>query len=62
MKAVLEFNYPDDEHALKYAVKGEEYYKALVSIDEVVANPLQFGDRADMLDRIKFILDGVLDE
>lgn len=62
MKAVLEFTYPEDEHALKYAVKGEEYYLALVAIDTVLSNPRQFGDRADMLDRIKFILDGVLDE
>jgi hypothetical protein len=29
MKAVLEFNYPEDEEKLLYAVKGPQMYKAL---------------------------------
>jgi hypothetical protein len=59
MKAVLEFTYPQDETKLKHALRGEEYYLALVEIDRVFVN---FGDSADMLDRIKFILDGAIYE
>jgi hypothetical protein len=62
MKAVLEFTYPQDETKLKHALKGEDYYLALIEIDRVFANSQQFGDRADMLDRIKFVLEGVLEE
>jgi hypothetical protein len=62
MKAVLEFTYPQDEGKLKHALRGEEYYLALIEIDRVLRNPHQFGDRADMFDRIGFILEGVLEE
>ncbi len=62
MKAVLEFTYPQDETKLKHALKGEEYYLALVEIDRAVTNSQQFGDRADMFDRIGFILEGVLED
>jgi hypothetical protein len=62
MKAVLEFTYPQDETKLKHALKGEDYYLALIEIDRVFVNSQQFGDRADMLDRIKFVLEGVLEE
>jgi hypothetical protein len=57
MKAVLEFTYPDDEHALKYALKGEEYYTALNEIDTMLFSP-----QKDVIDRIKNILDRVLEE
>ena len=62
MKAVLEFTYPQDEGKLKHALKGEDYYLALVDVDRVLRNPHQFGDRADMFDRISFILEGVLED
>jgi hypothetical protein len=62
MKAVLEFTYPQDEGKLKHALRGEEYYLALVEIDRVLRNPHQFGDRDDMLDRVGFILEGVLED
>jgi len=58
MKAVLEFNYPHDEPKLKHALKGEEYYLALVEIDRA----LTASDRDDMLFRINRILEGVLEE
>ena len=58
MKAVLEFNYPHDEPKLKHALKGEEYYLALVEIDRALTN----SDRDDMLFRINRILEGVLEE
>lgn len=58
MKAVLEFNYPHDEPKLKHALKGEEYYLALVEIDRALTN----SDRDDVLFRINRILEGVLEE
>lgn len=62
MKAVLEFTYPQDEAKLKHALRGEEYYSALVEIDRILENPRQFEPRGDMADRIRFILDGVLND
>jgi hypothetical protein len=35
MKAVLEFTYPQDETKLKHALRGEEYYLALVEIERI---------------------------
>ena len=58
MKAVLEFTYPQDELKLKHALKGEDYYLALVEIDRA----LTASDRDDMLFRINRILEGVLEE
>jgi hypothetical protein len=58
MKAVLEFTYPHDETKLKHALKGEDYYLALVEIDRA----LMASDRDDMLFRINRILEGVLEE
>lgn len=58
MKAVLEFTYPHDETKLKHALKGEDYYLALVEIDRALTN----SDRDDMLFRINRILEGVLEE
>ena len=62
MKAVLEFTYPQDETKLKHALRGEEYYLALVEIERVLNNPKQFEPRGDMADRINFVLDEVLTE
>jgi hypothetical protein len=39
MKAVLEFEYPDDEERLQHAMKGTEYYDALCEIDNIIAMP-----------------------
>ena len=58
MKAVLEFTYPHDETKLKHALKGEDYYLALVEIDRALTN----SDRDDMLFKINRILEGVLEE
>jgi len=58
MKAVLEFTYPHDETKLKHALKGEDYYLALIEIDRA----LMASDRDDMLFRINRILEGVLEE
>ncbi len=35
MKAVLEFTYPQDETKLKRALRGEEYYLALLEIERI---------------------------
>ena len=49
MKAVLEYTYPQDEGKLKHALRGEEYYLALVEIDRV----LEMGEHPEqLLDRI----------
>jgi hypothetical protein len=55
MKAVLEFTYPQDETRLRHALKGEEYYLALVEIDRVLGmdeHPEQLLERiADLIQR-----------
>lgn len=62
MKAVLEFNYPHDETKLKHALKGEDYYLALLEINRVFAYPHLYVDKAGMLDQIKYLLEEVLEE
>jgi hypothetical protein len=60
MKAVLEFTYPQDEGKLKHALRGEEYYLALVDIKRTTNwTTVQM---EEMLDRICEVLDGVLEE
>ena len=36
MKAVLEFNYPEDEDKLRHALNGTDYYKALLEIEQLM--------------------------
>lgn len=56
MKAVLEFTYPQDETRLQHALKGEEYYLALVEIDRAVTNAQQFASVEEFLDTLEDIL------
>ncbi len=58
MKAVLEYTYPQDELKLKHALKGEDYYLALIEIDRA----LTISDREEALFRINRIIEGVLEE
>ena len=58
MKAVLEFTYPQDEGKLKHALKGEDYYLALVEIDRELTS----SDRDDMLFKVNRILERILEE
>lgn len=59
MKAVLEFTYPQDETKLRHALRGEEYYLALVEIDRV----LEMGEHPEqLLDRICNITMKALEE
>jgi hypothetical protein len=39
MKAVLEFQYPEDEEKLYHFMKGVAYYDALCDIDSILAMP-----------------------
>jgi hypothetical protein len=60
MKAVLEFTYPQDEAKLKHALKGEDYYLALVEIDRVMG---MSGHPEQLLDRIAdLVAKGLEDE
>ena len=36
MKAVLEFNYPEDEDKLRHALNGTSYYNALLDIEQLL--------------------------
>jgi hypothetical protein len=59
MKAVLEFTYPQDEAKLKHALRGEEYYLALIEIDRVFNIG---GHPEQMLDRIADLVQKGLEE
>ena len=59
MKAVLEFTYPQDETKLKHALRGEEYYLALIEIDRVFNIG---GHPEQMLDRVADLVQKGLEE
>lgn len=59
MKAVLEFEYPQDEYKLEHALKGEEYYDALCLIQGILKTPYT---KADAYGKIKKIILDVLEE
>jgi hypothetical protein len=58
-KAVLEFDYPDDEDALLFALKGQAMYKALASIKMVMSAP---ASKAEMVSQVRTILDEIFAE
>jgi hypothetical protein len=63
MKAVLEFNYPEDERRLLYAVKGKEMYVALVNLRVLAAKQVNHkADMADTLDGVRNIIDDIFYE
>lgn len=45
-KAILEFNYPEDEHQLMFATKGAEMYATLANIKLAITR--EFKHKADM--------------
>lgn len=59
MKAVLEFEYPQDEYKLEHALKGTKYYDALCEIDVILAAPYT---KADAYGKIKKIITNILEE
>ena len=58
-KAVLEFDYPDDEDALLFALKGQAMYKALASINMVMSAP---ASKVEMVSQVKTILNEIFAE
>jgi len=58
-KAVLEFNYPEDEDKLLFALKGQAMYKALASIKMVLSAPYT---KAEMVSQIKTVLNEIFEE
>ena len=62
-KVILEFNYPDDEDRLLFAIKGPEMYKALTNIKMAVTGG--FHTKADLnavLDRVRDLTDQIFEE
>ena len=59
MKAVLEFEYPEDEQKLQHAMKGFDYYEALYEIDNILAMPYT---TADAYARIKKVIFEILED
>ena len=60
-KVVLEFEYPDDEDKLLFAIKGPDMYEALSEIKLAVTS--EFTHKADMaaaLARVRVLTDDVL--
>jgi hypothetical protein len=58
-KAILEFEYPHDEDALLFALKGQAMYKALASIKMVMSAP---ASKAEMVSQIKAVLNDIFEE
>ena len=54
MKAVIEFNYPEDEERLRYALCGETAVKAILSIREVL--DINRATKADTISKIDQIV------
>lgn len=62
-KVILEFNYPDDEDRLLFAIKGPEMYKALTNIKMAVTG--EFPHKADLnavLNRVRDLTDQIFEE
>ena len=62
-KAILEFEYPDDENQLMFAIKGAEMYSTVANIKLAITR--EFKHKADMesaLLRVKELTDEMLAE
>ena len=62
-KAILEFDYPDDENQLMFAVKGADMYATLANIKLAITR--EFKHKADMetaLIRVRELTDEMLDK
>jgi hypothetical protein len=63
MKAVLEFNYPDDERKLLYALKGQDMYVALADIRMQITEEFRHNaDPVAVLMRVRNITDDIFRE
>ena len=62
-KAIMEFDYPEDEHKLMFAVKGVDMYATLANIKLAITR--EFKHKADMeaaLIRVRELTDEMLDK
>ena len=62
-KAILEFDYPEDEHKLMFAVKGVDMYATLANIKLAITR--EFKHKADMeaaLLRVRELTDEMLNK
>ena len=59
MKAVLEFEYPEDEERLYHAMKGTAYYDALCDIDSILVMPYT---KAEAYTKIRAVVLQILEE
>ena len=62
-KAILELDYPEDEHKLMFAVKGVDMYATLANIKLAITR--EFKHKADMeaaLIRVRELTDEMLDK
>jgi hypothetical protein len=60
-KAIMEFEYPEDEHKLMFAVKGADMYATLANIKLAITR--EFKHKADMeaaLLRVRELTDEML--
>lgn len=48
MKALLEFNLPEDQEDFKYATNGFNYYMALVEMDQWLRSEYKYNGKEDM--------------
>ena len=63
MKATLEFNYPEDEDALRYAVHGEKAIKALWDVKRYIRDNFVYNSNAlEVLNKVREMTDMALAE
>ena len=65
MKAVLEFNYPEDEDKLRRALHADEAFNALLDMSSRVAYRWKKGEEGEKamhesLQHVRYVLDQVL--
>ncbi len=47
MKAILEFNLPDDDYEFRHSTKGVQYYGAIDDLNDEIRNKLKWSDNED---------------
>lgn len=63
MKATLEFNYPEDEDAMRYAVHGEKAIKALWDVKRYIRDNFKHdSDAMDVIRKVREMADMALAE
>ena len=48
MKAILEFNLPEDQERFDFAINGFNYYMALCEMDEWLRSEYKYNDKEEM--------------